>query len=70
MTPIFDKEEPGPVDVHEQPLRCLVCHNGTFYQRRAQLHGPVASFFNLEWTAPTCICVVCSECGYVHWFLP
>jgi hypothetical protein len=29
-----------------------------------------ASFFNLEWTSPTCTCLVCSACGYVHWFLP
>ena len=30
---------------------------------------PTRGAFNLEWTAPTATCVICSECGYVHWFL-
>jgi hypothetical protein len=25
---------------------------------------------NIEWTSPTCDCMVCSQCGYVHWFFP
>jgi len=66
---IFGKEEPEEVTLNERPLRCLVCQNGAFYRRRAQLHGPVATLFNLEWTAPTATCVICSECGYVHWFV-
>jgi hypothetical protein len=66
---IFGKEEPEAVDVHGRPLRCLVCANQTFYQRRAQLHSAVATFFDLEWTGTTCVCVICSECGHVHWFV-
>jgi predicted nucleic-acid-binding Zn-ribbon protein len=65
---IFGKEEPEAVEVAGQPLRCLICRNASFYRRSAQLHGRVATFFNLEWTSPTCTCVICSECGYVHWF--
>jgi hypothetical protein len=67
---IFGTDEPEVVDVNGQPLRCLVCQHGTFYQRRAQLHSGVATFFKIEWVSPTCVCVVCSACGYVHWFLP
>jgi len=67
--PIFGKEEPEEVTIRDIPLRCLVCRNGTFFRRRAQLHGPVATLFNLEWTAPTATCAICSECSYVHWFL-
>ena len=66
---IFGKEEPEEVTVKGKPLRCVICQHGAFYQRRAQLHGPVATLFNLEWTAPTATCVICSECGHVHWFL-
>ena len=66
---IFGKEEPEAVTVNGKPLRCVICQHGTFYQRRAQLHGPVATLFNLEWTAPTATCVICSACGHVHWFL-
>jgi hypothetical protein len=66
---IFGKEQPEEVTVHGKPLSCVICQNGSFYQRRAQLHGPVATLLNLEWTAPTASCVICSACGYVHWFL-
>jgi hypothetical protein len=66
---IFGKEEPEEVTVNDVSMRCLICRNVTFYRRRAQLHGPVATLFNLEWTAPTAECVICSACGYVHWFL-
>jgi hypothetical protein len=67
---IFGNNEPEPVSVRGKPLRCLACQHDTFYQRRAQLHSGVATFFNIEWASPSCVCVVCSECGFVHWFLP
>lgn len=67
---IFGQDEPEGVTVLDRPLRCLACGNGTFYKRKAQLHSGIATFFGLEWTAPTCTCVVCSACGHVHWFLP
>jgi len=64
------KDEPEPVEVLGKPLRCQVCGNDGFYQREAQLHTAGLTFFKLEWASPTCSCVVCSMCGYVHWFLP
>jgi len=68
---IFGREEPEAVTISGQPLRCVVCRNEGFYRRTAQLHTGVATFFNLEWaTSPTCTCIVCSMCGYVHWFVP
>jgi predicted nucleic-acid-binding Zn-ribbon protein len=67
---LFEKEEPETVDVLGHALKCQVCANGTFWQRKAQLHTGVATFFNLEWASPTCFCVICSRCGYIHWFLP
>ena len=66
---IFSKDEPEPIEVNGRSLRCVVCENGTFYKRSAQLHGPVATLFNIEWMSPTCTCVICSACGYVHWFV-
>ena len=67
---LFGKDEPEPANVLDKPLKCQVCTNGLFWSREAQLHTGVASFFNLEWASPTCTCLVCSACGYVHWFLP
>jgi len=60
---IFSKDEPEIVEIRGRPFRCLACENDTFYQRRAQLHSGVATFFNLEWTSPTCVCVICSAWG-------
>jgi len=67
---LFGKEEPETVTVIGKGLRCQVCKHERFWTREAQLHTGVASFFNLEWASPTCTCLVCSECGYVHWFFP
>jgi hypothetical protein len=68
--PIFGGEEPEVVAVLEKPLRCNVCDGNTFYTRNAVLPGAVASFFNFDWAAPNCTCVICSRCGHVHWFFP
>jgi hypothetical protein len=67
---LFSKDEPEVANVLGKPLQCQVCTGGLFWQREAQLHTGVASFFNLEWVSPTCTCLVCSSCGYVHWFFP
>jgi hypothetical protein len=67
---IFGKEEPEAVEILGKAFHCQVCQHDTFYQRRAQLHAGVATFFNLEWAAPTCDCIICSYCGYIHWFFP
>ena len=67
---LFGKDEPETATVKGQPLRCQVCGSNLFWERKAQLHTGVASFFDLEWASPTCTCLVCSSCGYVHWFLP
>ena len=71
MTPLrfFGKEEPIEVDVNGKQLRCVVCSNGTFHKREGQLNAAVATFFSLDWADPSANCFVCSECGYVHWFL-
>jgi pyruvate-formate lyase-activating enzyme len=67
---LFSDEATEPVMVRGKPLRCQVCQNDRFWQRNAQLHSAFATFLEVEWTSPTCTCVICSSGGYVHWFLP
>jgi len=67
---LFGKEQPENAEVNGKPLQCQVCSNKLFYRRSAVLHSGLVSFLNLEWTSPTCDCLVCSACGYVHWFFP
>lgn len=69
--PSFRKrDDPTPIEIAGRALRCVVCTNDTFWQERAQLHGAMATFFNMEWTSPTADCMICSTCGYIHWFMP
>lgn len=51
-------------------IRCEICRHERFFQREAQLHTAVATFFDLGWLNPTATCLVCARCGYIHWFLP
>lgn len=60
---LFGKEAPETVEVNGKASGCQVCGHELFWQRRAQLHSGVATFFNLEWASPTCECLVCSACG-------
>jgi hypothetical protein len=66
---LFGKSEPESATVKGIPLRCEICKNDRFWPQRAQLQSAVASFFNLDWTGRTADCLVCSNCGYIHWFL-
>ncbi len=50
-------------------LRCQICENDRFYQRKAQLNNAVTTFFSLDWLDPAAVCFICGRCGYVHWFL-
>jgi len=44
--------------------------NDRFFERQGQLNTAVASFFSFDWVDPTARCLICSNCGYIHWFLP
>jgi hypothetical protein len=66
---LFD-EAPEAATVLGRPLRCQVCDGETFYKREAQLLHRVNLFVNVQWSSGTCTCLICSSCGYVHWFLP
>ena len=70
--PLFESSdaEPEPAVIAGRALRCQVCQHGTFWRRTAQLHSGLATLFQLEWMGPTAACLICSHCGYVHWFLP
>jgi predicted nucleic-acid-binding Zn-ribbon protein len=67
---LFSDEDTEAVTVQGKPLRCQVCQNDRFWQQKAQLHSGFATFFDVEWASPTCTCVICSSCRYVHWFFP
>jgi hypothetical protein len=64
------------VEINGRPLRCLICHNATFWRRSAKVHRGVTSFsdlvrfFDFQWAAANAVLFVCDNCGYIHSFLP
>jgi hypothetical protein len=52
-----------------EQLACLVCAHALFHKRRALLNTRTATFFKLDWANAAATTLVCTQCGYVHWFL-
>lgn len=50
-----------------QAFVCTVCAHDEFRRRRVELKTPGSSFLK---TKENAIVLVCSKCGYVHWFMP
>jgi hypothetical protein len=66
---LFKKQEPEEVYITDKRLSCHVCSNGRFWRREGQLNTSTASFFGFDWANPSAVCIICSECGYIHWFM-
>lgn len=58
------------VIINGKVLKCLVCQHNEFWEREAQLNTAAASFFGFDFANPTGRCVICDNCGYIHWFFP
>lgn len=67
---MFRQHDPEPMVVEGHQLRCEICQHDRFFEREGQLNTALATFFNFDFANPTARCLVCANCGYVHWFLP
>jgi len=65
---IFKKAEPQTVVVKENELRCPICNNDLFWQKKVQLNTTIATFFGLDWANRSATCFVCSNCTHILWF--
>jgi uncharacterized protein len=63
-------EDLGYYEVKGKDLKCLVCGYDKFYEREAQLNTSLATMFNVDAFNPSGTCVICGDCGYIHWFFP
>lgn len=50
-------------------LKCVVCKNDTFWERRTLMNTPGMTFMSLDWANKTAQNYICDNCGYVHWFM-
>lgn len=66
---IFSEEEPETATVLGKPFECIVCHHDRFREREALLNTALATLFKMDWANESAMCMVCANCGYVHWFL-
>ena len=66
---MFDTES-ETVEILGRELRCHVCNNDRFWRKEAQLNTALASFLNFEWANTSGTCIICNQCGYIHWFYP
>jgi len=61
--------ETQPVIIRQRPLRCMHCGGEAFARRSAQLNTAFLEFLNLAWLNATADIYVCTQCGFLHWFL-
>ena len=66
---LFKKKEAEPAYVDGKSFHCLVCGGDRFRRRRSQLNTALATLFSLDWANRSATCVVCADCGYIHWFM-
>ncbi len=67
---LFKSDRPETFEVCGEPFHCTVCGNDKFTTRKAQLNTSLATMFGLDWANRSAVCVLCSQCRYIHWFLP
>jgi len=63
------KAEISTVDVLGHSLKCQVCGHDQFWRQEVLLNTRTLTFFDMEWMNRSATCVICEQCGYVHWFV-
>ena len=55
--------------VNGKKLECLVCNHSTFWAKETLMNTAKMTFFNLDWLNKSALNYICSNCGFVHWFM-
>lgn len=63
------KTDAAPVEVAGHKLKCLMCQHESFHQRKSHLDTALATSMSPDWVDRQAYCLVCDECGFIHWFL-
>jgi predicted nucleic-acid-binding Zn-ribbon protein len=59
--------EAREITIAGRHLRCQICDFTRFYSRESQLTNGAS--FGQDWANSKAECLVCEQCGYVHWFV-
>ena len=60
-------EKPVQLKLFDKAFACTVCGCDTFHKKRWELKALGSSFLQNK---DTPISMICTQCGYVHWFMP
>jgi hypothetical protein len=65
------KQEDGSLEVvsGEKRLTCIVCGNRRFHQRVSLLNTRSGEFLGVAWADAQATNFICTQCGYIFWFL-
>jgi hypothetical protein len=63
-----EKLEPQSVVVKGYELKCPVCNNQQFCNKRILLNTTVMTLINLDWANRNANCYICSNCNHIMWF--
>lgn len=61
--------EAREVRIAGKHLRCQVCDYTRFFGREASLSTGASTTFGQDWANATANCLICEQCGFVHWFV-
>ena len=50
-------------------LTCAVCGGTHFHERNSLLNTRAATFFRFDWANKEATNYICTQCGYVFWFM-
>ena len=50
-------------------LACTVCGCTSFHERSSLLNTRAATFFNFDWANKEATNYICTQCGYIFWFM-
>lgn len=64
------KPEVTTVTILGEQIFCQVCNHPGFWRREGKIHSTGLTMLGLDWANASATCLVCEQCGYVHWFLP
>lgn len=62
------KTDATPVEINGRRLKCLQCSAESFHRRRSHVETAMVTTMNPEWADRQVQCLVCDDCGFIHWF--
>lgn len=62
--------ESGPVQVAGSNMACHHCQHTGFESKNVQLNTAGMTLLGLDWANRQATCLICTNCGFIHWFHP